>query len=101
MTIGAGAIVDVLRTVRSRPSVDAGACEAVHRVRAGGSVLADAGIHGALVDVDCAVVPGHCGRTRARVAVHSVDARRAVGAEAADTVVDVDFAVLSLEAFRA
>lgn len=56
-TSGTGAIVDVLRAIRSGPSVNANAGIAAVRVGARGAVLAYAGSKGTFIDVLVAVRP--------------------------------------------
>ena len=54
-------------------------------------------MHGALVDVLCAVAAGPLGRAGALVATDAVDARGPVLAEVEAAVVDVDLATFPLE----
>ena len=56
-TSGTGTIVDVLRAIRSGPSVNANAGIAAVRVGARGAVLAYAGSKGTFIDVLVAVRP--------------------------------------------
>ena len=86
---GAGAVVDVLRTIGSGPSVDADARISAVRVDASGSVFADGRPQSALVHVLVAVRA--CERCRAltRVTVDAVHARSSVLAQMSRAVVDV------------
>ena len=96
-TGGAGAVVNVLRTVGARPAVDADARVAAVRVGARGAVLAHVVAVLALVHVDAAEGAGERRRTLARVVVDAVDASRPVLAQVAGTVVDVLLAILPAE----
>ena len=96
-TGGAGAVVDVLRTVGARPAVDADARVAAVRVGARGAVLAHAGTQGALVHVLVAVGTRERRRTLTRVAVDPVGARCSVLAQVTRAVVHVLFAVQTAE----
>lgn len=92
------AIVNVLRAIRSGPSVDADAGEAAVRVGARGPVLAHARPERALVHVLVAVRPGERWRTLASVRVDAVHARGPVLAQMTGAVVDVLLAIHAREA---
>lgn len=99
-TGGSGAIVNVHRTVLSRPAVDADAVVRTQRVGARGPIVANAWTHGALVYVHLARLARPLGRARARITVHAIHARTAVETSVRYTVVDVLFTVLATETCR-
>lgn len=92
-TRGSGAIVDVHRTVLSRPTVHANAIVRALRVRTRRTVVTDARSHGTLVHVHLARIARPLGRARARVTVHAVHASAAVETRVRYTIVDVLLAV--------
>lgn len=91
------AIVDVFRTVRPLPSVDADARVAADAVRARRAVLTDRRAHRAFVDVLLAMRARVRRRTLTRVAVDAVDARGAVQALVSRAIVDVLLAIRTTE----
>lgn len=97
---GGRAVVDVLRAVLSRPAVDADAREPALRVRASGSVLANGGAEGALVDVFRAIRARDRRRTVAGVGVDAVHAGGTILALVVVAVVYVDLAVVTFEPSR-
>lgn len=90
---GLSTIVDVLRTIWPRPSVDANTREASVRVRTRGAVLAHARPERALVDVLVAVRARERWRTLASVRIDAVHASGAVLTQMTRTVVDVLLAI--------
>ena len=94
---GTGAIVNILRAIRSRPSVDADARESAVGVGARGAVLANARPQRALVHVLIAVRAGERRRTLARVRIDAVDASRSVLTQMTRAIVDVFLAICSSE----
>lgn len=96
-TSGSGAVVDVHRTVLSGPAVDANAIVRAQGIGAGGSVVADARPHGALVHVHLARFASPLRRARTRVTVHVVHARAAVETGVRYAIVDVLLAVFPPE----
>ena len=94
---GTGAIVDILRAIGSRPSVDADARESAVGVGARGAVLANARPQRALVHVLIAVRAGERRRTLARIRIDAVDASRSVLTQMTRAIVDVFLAICSSE----
>lgn len=88
-TSGSSAIVDVLRTIRPSPSVDADTRESAVRVGAGGPVFANTGPQSALVHVLVAIRASEGRRTLARIRVDSVHATGSVLAQMTWAVVDI------------
>lgn len=88
-------IIDVHRTVRPCPPVDADAGEAAHTVGAGSAVLAHRRTQRTFVHVLLTESSRVRGGTLARVTVDAVDARGAVLALMARTVVNVLLAILT------
>ena len=92
-TSSSGAIVDILRTIRSGPAVDADARKAAVRIRARGSILANARPQSTLVHILITIRPRKRRRTLASVAVDSVDARRSILTQMSGTIVDILLAI--------
>lgn len=99
-TGGPSTIVNVYRTVLSRPAVDADAVVRTQRVGARGSVVANARPHSALVHVHLTRLACPLGWARASVTVHAVHARTAVETSVRYTVVNVLLAVLAAKTYR-
>lgn len=96
-TSGPGTIVDVYRTILSRPTVYANAIVRSLRVRTRGPVVTYTRPHRALVYVRLARIAGPLGRARARVTVHAVHACSTVETRVRYAVVNILLAILSPE----
>jgi len=98
---GTGAVINVLRTISSGPSVDANARISAVRVDASGSVFADGRPQSALVHVLIAVRARERRRALTRVTVDPVHTRSSVLAQMSGAVVDVLLTVGSSKTWRA
>ena len=96
---GSGAIVNILRTIRSRPAVDTNARISAMGVGARGAVLANTRPKGAFVHILIAIRSGERWRALARVQIDSVDASRSVLTQMSRTIVDVLLAIRTTETF--
>lgn len=99
-TGGPGTVVDVHRTILSRPTVHANAIVRSQRVGTRRPVVTDARPHRALVHVHLARIARPLGRARTRVTVHAVHAGTAVETRVRYAVVDVLLAVLASETYE-
>jgi len=99
-TGGPGTVVDVHRTVLSRPTVHANTIVRSQRVRARRPIVTDARPHGTLVHVHLARIARPLGRTRTRVTVHAVHASTAIETRVRYAVVDVLFAVFASKTYE-